>query len=302
MRKGQRFTPARLRRWLENGRGSGVGTDYQPWHQVTRDDPASRGRSHLLNWRLGRLHHLLSDQELVAFGFATMLPNVVDIREQYPLFNDEHEAELAGYQISHMGKIAEGTCTIAESLGFKHPIVRKAEDSLPWVMSTDMLLTLLAPNGQPELLAISVKHDDELTKERTCELLKIEREYWRRQDVFWLLLTPSLYEAAIANSIRTGMLWVIGHQSPTIEILNFCRTIAGELHGRTLTGALRFVCDRLRVNISQAQEIFWHAVWAGIFPVNLCRRSWASSPIELIEVEQFLRQNPVASRRTRCLP
>ena len=302
MRKGQRFTPARLRRWLENGRGTGLGADYQPWHQVTRDDPGSRGRSHLLNWRFGRLHHLLSDQELVAFGFATMLPNVVDIREQYPLALDEHAAELANYRISQMGRTAEGTCNIAKCLGFKHPIVRKGQDSHAWIMSTDMLLTLIMPNGQAELLAISVKHDDELTNERTRELLKIEREYWWRQDVFWLLLAPSLYDGAVANSIRTGMLWTIGQPNPSSEILNCCRTIASDLHGRTLTSALMYVCDRLRVDIDRAQKIFWQAVWAGVFPVNLSRRSWASSPVELIDAEPFWRQNPVAARRTICLP
>lgn len=77
MRKGLRFTPARLEKWRDAGRGTGTGADYQPWHQVTRSDPGSRGRSHLINWRFGRLHHLLSDQEMVAFAFASMLPNLV---------------------------------------------------------------------------------------------------------------------------------------------------------------------------------------------------------------------------------
>lgn len=82
MRKGQHFTPKRLRKWIEEGRGTGSGEAYQPWHQVTRADPGSRGRSHLINSKQGRLHHFLSDLEFIAFSFATMLPGVVDIQER----------------------------------------------------------------------------------------------------------------------------------------------------------------------------------------------------------------------------
>lgn len=205
MRKGQRFTPARLVRWLDHGRGTGRGADYQPWHQVTRDDPGSRGRSHLINWRFGRLHHLLSDQELVAFGFASMLPGVVDLREQFPLAHDEHPPELAAYQVDRHGLTMPGTLQIAEDLGHKHPWVRKGEDDEPWVMTTDLLLTLFNRMGRSELLAISVKHADELSDKRTLELLRIEREYWRRQDVYWLLLNSTLYNDMVANAIRVGM-------------------------------------------------------------------------------------------------
>lgn len=131
MRKGQRFTPARLVRWHNTGRGTGTGADYQPWHQVTRDDPSSRGRSHLLNWRFGRLHHLLSDLELVAFGFASMLPGVTDLREQFPLACNEHQCELADYQGSHSGRLSPGTLEIAEDLGHRHPAVRKDDVQEP---------------------------------------------------------------------------------------------------------------------------------------------------------------------------
>ena len=125
MRKGLRFTPARLEKWCDAGRGTGTGADYQPWHQVTRSDPGSRGRSHLINWRFGRLHHLLSDQEMVAFAFASMLPNLVDLREQYPLAHEVGEPEIAAYQSSSSVLAAEGTLQISEDLGQKRRILYK---------------------------------------------------------------------------------------------------------------------------------------------------------------------------------
>jgi hypothetical protein len=141
MRKGRRFTPARLERWRRNGRGTGTGSNYIPWHQVTRDDPSSRGRSHTVPWRFKRLHHLLSDQELIAFGFATMLPDVHDLREQFPLAHDDHQQEITAYTTAPLGSAA-GTATIANELGCKHPLVYGNGECAPWILSTDLLLTL----------------------------------------------------------------------------------------------------------------------------------------------------------------
>lgn len=77
MRTTKRFTPDVLDRFRREGRGTGVYTEYIPWHRVSRGDPASRGRSHLLNWR-GRQRELLSDGELVMTLFVTMLPGIDD--------------------------------------------------------------------------------------------------------------------------------------------------------------------------------------------------------------------------------
>ena len=220
MRRGQRFTPALLEKWHDKGRGTGTGSDYQPWHQVTRPDPGSRGRSHLIHWRFGRLHHFLSDQEMVAFCFATMLPNLVDLREQYPLALEASAPEITAYQFTPDAPDAPGTLQIATEFGFKYPVVRKNGVVAPWVMTTDLLLTLRNPAEGLELLAVSVKHDSELGNPRTVELQRIEREYWRRQDVFWLLLSPSLYHSVVANSMRIGMPWAVDDAQYSDEILN----------------------------------------------------------------------------------
>ncbi|WP_168708566.1 TnsA endonuclease N-terminal domain-containing protein [Hydrogenophaga sp. PAMC20947] len=298
MRKGQRFTPARLVRWHDSGRGTGTGADYQPWHQVTRDDPSSRGRSHLLNWRFGRLHHLLSDLELVAFGFASMLTGVVDLREQFPLARDEHLPELATYQVDSSGHLAPGTLEIADTLGHRHPLVRKGDDQEPWVMSTDFLLTLRNRMGRLELLAISVKSAEDLKNERKLQLLRIEREYWRHQDVFWLLLTPALYAPLVANSIRIGMPWTIGQPDVREELVSACAAMSNEIRGRTAVQFLDLMGSRLCLDSHAAQCVMWQCIWSGALPVNLSRPLRLGEPLELLSPAEFWRQNPIASRRT----
>lgn len=298
MRKGQRFTPAKLAKWQNSGRGTGTGAEYQPWHQVTRDDPSSRGRSHLISWRFGRLHHLLSDLELIAFGFASMLPGLVDLREQFPLAHHEHMPELATYQIDYSGQLAPGTLQISDDLGYRHPMVHKNDQHEPWVMSTDLLLTLKNRIGRTELLAISVKAAAELNNARKLQLLRVEREYWRRQDVFWLLLTSDLYTALVANSIRIGMPWTVGQPDVSTGALAACSAMAADARGRTARHFLELLNRKLGLDTHAAQCVMWQCIWSGALPINLSRPLRLNEPLELLTVEAFWRQNPIVSRRT----
>lgn len=297
MRKGQRFTPYKLAKWRDNGRGTGTGADYQPWHQVTRDDPSSRGRSHLLNWRFGRLHHLLSDLELVVFAFASMLPGVVDLREQFPLYHSEHLRELATYDARVSGEVP-GTRQIADELGYRHPLARAGNVASPWVMTTDVLLTLRNLAGQIELLAVSAKFSEELIAKRTRQLLEIEREYWRRQSVSWLLLTPDLYAKAVSTAIRIGMPFTIGQPDVAPDLINGCAAMASDLEGRTWLQCCDQVSRLFAVTTQTAQSALWQSIWSGRLPGSLARMARVGEPLELLSPADFWEQNPIASRRT----
>ena len=125
MRKGKRFTPKLLDKWeYEQGRGTGTFSDYIPWHQVTRSDPSSKGRSHLaFSPSTNRLHHHLSDGEQLMFGFAKMVPGVWDIREQFKLETSGHHNALHQYSTEYSQFIEQGTKEIAAELGIKCPLV-----------------------------------------------------------------------------------------------------------------------------------------------------------------------------------
>ncbi|MDP9877260.1 hypothetical protein J2W25_000878 [Variovorax boronicumulans] len=297
MRKGQRFTPAKLAKWGNIGRGLGTGPDYQPWHQVTRDDPSSRGRSHLLTWRFGRLHHLLSDLELVVFAFASMLPGVVDLREQFPLCHGEHLPELATYDAGVSGE-ACGTRQIADELGYLHPLARREKDVSLWVMTTDILLTLKNQKGTTELLAVSAKYGEELDAKRTRQLLHIEREYWHRQGVTWLLLTPDLYTKSVSTAIRIGMPFTLGQPDAAPDLIRDCSALASHLDGRTWRESLDLISCRFALDTQSAQCVLWQAIWSGQLPLDLGRMVRMTEPLKLISVANFWQQNPVASRRT----
>ena len=298
MRKGQRFTPRRLRGWQERGRGLGSLQDYEPWHQVTRSDPGSRGRSHLINGRFNRLHHLLSDRELVAFGFATMLPALCDLREQYPLATEDQPAEDGAQFSSTCAAWLQGTQSIADELKIKHPVVRQGEDVATWVMTTDLLLSLVMPNGRRELLAVSVKGADELESDRKLQLLQLEREYWQRRGVEWLLLTQALYDELAALAIRAGLIWSLGQPQVETVQLAACARIAPGFQGLDLDGALRRIESMLGVDRPHAQAVFWQSVWRGETPINLSKAIRPSLTLDLLSTTAFWQQNPIAARRT----
>lgn len=177
MRTQKRFTPELQEFFHRNQRGTGTYTEYIPWHQVSRSDPSSHGRSHLLIWR-DRQRELLSDQEWGGVNFAAMLTNVLDLAEQFPLQVEDAPHDLARWDIRTPHKYYPGTRSIARNLGIKHPKLVSSEAEVPWRPTTDLLLLLQTSELQRELLAVSIKSDctDKLSK-RTKQLLQLEKTY-----------------------------------------------------------------------------------------------------------------------------
>lgn len=297
MRKGKRFTPARLSAWAQSGRGTGFGSTYLPWHQVTRGDPGSRGRSHLINWRLGRLHHLLSDHELLIMGFSAMVPGVVDIREQFPLSLPQHPQELSLVNGEEFGRIAPGTLELAEMLGVRHPRLGAVKNADWWVMSTDLLLTISRDNST-QLVAISIKYDNDLASVRTRELLLLEREYWRCQGVPWLLITPSTYSLEVGLTVRHALPWALVPDVFPSPVLQRVAELSSRLHGGTLDRAFLSISAAFNCTRSEAQFLLWGTVWAGVLPVDLSMRMNPNAIVRVIPPSEFWALNPVASRRS----
>lgn len=300
MRTTKRFTPRLLRRWRDAGRGVGRLADYTPWHQVTRGDPASKGRSHLLTWQgTERLSHLLSDGELIAFYFATMLPGVVDIREQFPLSIDEGGHELGLYFAEYLSGTFPGTNKIAADLSVKHPRLKIKEDAEPWNPSTDLLITRCV-SGVWSLLAVSVKPDANSLSDRDKQLLQLEQHYWQARRVQWILLTSHEYDQRVGKCLQRTAPWVISDQQVTGTDIAICTAVATDLDGYPLTTVLEAIASALSATLAWSQYVFWQTVWRGQLPVDL-RRGWrAEEPIQLLTPHQFNDLNPLVSGRSAC--
>ena len=180
-------------------------------------------------------------------------------------------------------------------------MLRQKGESEPWVMTTDLLLTLKTACGRIELLAICIKDEDGIKNKRKCELLKLEQQYWLSQEVPWLLITKSLYRREVANSIVTSAPWALTMDVADTSHIEQCANLLPHLDGQSLTKILEIIQDQLAVGQQTAQRVFWQGVWQGRIPIDLSRSSWPSAPVHIISADQFQAQNPVAMRRSACL-
>lgn len=295
MRTTKRFTPAVLRRFSRKGRGQGIFEEYQAWHQVTRGDPASRGRSHVFNWN-GLSLELLSDRERVIFLLASMVPGVVDVRVQFPLTLSSAPHEIEAYAVGQISSSFPGAKEIALALGIRHPVVTDDDESEDWTPTTDLLLTVRAPTGQLSLLAIAFKLAKEVSARRKRELLRLEYEYWLKRDVPWLLLTEELIDAELATCLERAWCWAL-HESVDETTLRIAANTIRALEGRPLTYVLDYLTQRCGSK-EVAQHAFWQAVWKGRAPVDL-RRGWRPHlPVRLLPEETFWDLNPIVARRS----
>lgn len=296
MRTTKRFTPDLLDRYREIRRGQGTYARYVPWHRVSRSDPASSGRSHLMTFQ-GRQKELISDDEWVASLFTTMVPSADDLREQFPLSLEAACHELGAYDVRLGVPNRPGTIEIAKQLGIKHPRVNGNGRSAPWVMTTDLLLTLFYPGCGYQMLAISCKCGDPLADKRTKALLEIERHYWMVRGVMWLLITPSQYDESVELTLRNTMPWAL-EQPVTDAAKRAAVAVANDLDGFPISAVLNSLESILGGDLDFAQRAFWQAVWSREIPLDL-RRGWRPHlPTSLLSADAFLSLNPIASRRS----
>ncbi len=184
-RKGN-FDENTIARFVENGRGQGHGSTYQPW--LTVNDASSSGlTSRPTGATTGRTHHLLSKLELHYFLICDFLENVTDIRERFPLSRGD-------------------TLAIADQMQVQHPTYN--DRTTPMVMTTDFLLDT-RNKGKRTHAARSVIYAKNLANPETRKLLEIERRYWTEKKVDWGIVT----ERSIPKHVILNLDWISGPNS-----------------------------------------------------------------------------------------
>lgn len=115
-----------------------------------------------------RSHHYLSDGEYQAHLLAEYSTRTIDIREQYALLPWTELQEVAA------------------KVGIRYPIYPTT--TTPIVMTTDLVLTVRQEDGR-EVVAVAVKPEQQLQDPRTLEKLWLERYYWNKRGIRWLLFS-----------------------------------------------------------------------------------------------------------------
>ena len=163
-------------KYVNEGRGQGEGQWYKLWIRV--QDFSSLGTvSRIYSYKTGRVHHLLSNNELHYFYLLERSEKINDIREQFPLSDVRMAMDAAA------------------SAGIAYPTDRVS--GFPYVMTCDFMLTT-----KSGLKARTIKQATELTNSRVIEKLEIERRYWQNIGVDWKLVTDKEIDISKARAIE----------------------------------------------------------------------------------------------------
>ncbi len=252
-----------LRRYEEDGRGRGEGLTYRPWLQA--HDVPSQGVTVRMNGRKHRREHVFfSTIERNAFLVAQWLDDVVDIREQFPLWPYEE------------------TEAVAAKLGVNHPANPKGG---VFVMTTDLLIT----NADGTLAAIAIKPAGKLNEERVLEKLEIERLYWEQHNVSWSIVT----ERDLPEGLVSNLNWIDDYYEITPETLDPAQISRIEAHlfdrlVRAENIALNIICN-------EADERMGEEFGTGLGVVRhaLARKHWRLPLDQKINPGEPLRNPPV---------
>lgn len=126
----------KLKRFLKEGRGQGIGKDYKPW--LTIQDFPSMGRvSRIYSNKTQRIHQFFSDNETRMFYLLHWKDDVIDIREHYPLLD--------------IGQV------IKNKRGLDLDKFVDKQTGTPYVFSTTFLITVRDVKNKDSYIARSVK-------------------------------------------------------------------------------------------------------------------------------------------------
>jgi hypothetical protein len=128
----------------------------------------------------------MSQLEWFYFYSLEWSPDVLDIREQFPLSIEE-------------------TLAIAKRLGIRHPADPKTKE--PIVMTTDFLVTIgnMTHNA---IVARTIKYENKLVSRRVMQKFELERVYWTSRNVDWGIVT----ERDISREFAGNVQWVHFHR------------------------------------------------------------------------------------------
>ena len=219
--------------YLMAGRGQGEGPAYLPW--ITVQSFSSSGIvSRVYSYKTQRIHHLLSRNELYYFYLLEWSDSVLDIREQFPLFDVELAAD------------------IASKAGIIYP--RDNVSGFPYVLTCDFMIT--TKNG---LKARTIKNAKDLQNGRTLEKLEIERRYWKARNVEWRIVTENEIPQEKARHIE--WMYTAAILPVHLKCCSYREEMLSLLNSRSSQLAAELFDDRYGLPPGSGLQIIKHLLW-----------------------------------------
>lgn len=257
---------------------------YKPWVNVRQSHTYGQGQE-FISHKTSRIHSLLSRGERPTFFYLERDPTVVEIFDQYPLPLNETLALAAKLNIVHPGIYKERK---------NHGGIIPAA-----VMTTDFLVKKRFADGKQKLVAYSFKYSSALNPDekhprsvaRTKQKLRLEEEFWRSQDVEFILEDENTYDPNLIYNLE--FLRQCYHHPAQINVSEDLYTaVLRELKwqlptfsGLTLKQILESVARKINLDLHQALCLFQKAVYEFQLPIDLTVPLELYHPVSMIEEE-----------------
>ncbi len=253
---------------------------YVPFIKLKRTATVGKG-SKVRNNKSDATHETLSINETTMLRVLAFLPNVIDIKTQYPLLPITR------------------TLTIAHEMGVKHPSFKPhgkhIRDELKIdqaaVMTSDFLIDYYDENGVVEQCALALKqvNDQGLFSEKEKRdinirnKLNIEAEYWHDDGAIWRLITtdmpffkPNFARNLLEAEIRSEV--YISSQL-LIEVENRFKQWLDVMPQACFSTLLNEIACSLNVATSLVRKCFWKLMWQQRLPVDISKEIIFNRPL-----------------------
>ncbi|SFM87285.1 TnsA endonuclease N-terminal domain-containing protein [Rugamonas rubra] len=241
-------TEADIARYIKEGYGQGEGSSYKSWIRV--QDVPSMGRSRkVVGIKSGRVHHFLSDLEYAYFLLLEFSDEVVDIREQYPLFATVRARDVAA------------------DMGIQYPVFYGTQ--VPFVLTSDFVVTLRGPDERKRLAIRTCKYASDLSDpnkyQGTIEKLDLERALWADQGQDdWKIVTEDLINPIFKDNLewlhKSNLTNRVELESQLLE--RFIEIMVSESDGaRTLSSIVRSASVAVGTPYRVGVQLFKQLVW-----------------------------------------
>ncbi|WP_092416779.1 TnsA endonuclease N-terminal domain-containing protein [Collimonas sp. OK307] len=244
---------------LKRGFGLGTGSNYRPWLRV-RDVPSDGSSGNPKGITTGRTYHLLSKLERIYFHYLDRQPDVVDIREQFPIL-----------------ALSE-TQSLCAELGVKHP----AAGRYPEPFTFDFLVTR-QKEGRLVYQARSIKTPGDAADEKTRAKLNVEYQWSERNALDWKLVDVSGFSDDLQSTLVFMRGWFSHRYSADERIANDFSQMFLKLYEPNvpLKELIQACASRMKRGYSLAQNDFRYCAWAGLIPVKLNSKLTMHLPVTL---------------------
>lgn len=257
---------------------------YKPWNTIRQSHTYGQGQE-ILNRLDDRTIHLYSRGERQLFVLIEAMPNVIDIKEQFPLPLNE-------------------TLNLASELNIRHPGAYKERFENDGIipaktMTSDLVATFRQPDNEEKTIVYSFKYQRSLdylanprTAKRAWDKLKLEREFWERQGVEWVLMTEQCYSPTyiynlefLKECFEYPELLDVSDEFYQLFIKSF-RQYEDKYAIYTLRHILEKLSDELNLELFHAQALFQKAAYFKDLKIDLFQeielfRPLIANPVEV---------------------